>query len=261
MSAGDATPGLPLNVLQRLSELQEEHGWLADDTLGALSEAERIPRYALEAVASFHPRYRRTPPPRVTIALCRDAACSIRGAAALGACVRRRLASRTDVEVVEVSCLGRCDAAPAAAVNDAPVGNATDAALAGMATGRTPVPPVEPISTGRRYATDPYGPGEPRYAVLRRLAAAGAPAFDGVPAVLAAAGLQGMGGAGFPTGRKWDLVRKAAGADKYVVCNAAASEPGTFKDRVILAELPHLCLLYTSPSPRDRTRSRMPSSA
>jgi NADH:ubiquinone oxidoreductase subunit F (NADH-binding) len=64
--------------------------------------------------------------------------------------------------------------------------------------------------------------------------------MDAVPDVLSAAGLMGMGGAGFPTGRKWDLVRAAPGRPKYVICNADESEPGTFKDRVILEELPHL---------------------
>ncbi len=150
MSGDDAIPGLPLNVLQRLSALQEEHGWLSDDTLGALSKAERVPLYALQAVTSFYPHYRRTPPPRVTVAVCRDAACAIRGAGPLAESVRRRLASRTDVEVVEVSCLGRCEVAPAAAVNDVPVGSATDSALEGMATGRTPIPAGGPVSTGRR---------------------------------------------------------------------------------------------------------------
>ena len=57
---------------------------------------------------------------------------------------------------------------------------------------------------------------------------------------LKAAGLRGMGGAGFQTGLKWELVRKEAATPKYVICNADESEPGTFKDRVLLEELPHL---------------------
>lgn len=61
-------------------------------------------------------------------------------------------------------------------------------------------------------------------------------------AALKDSGLRGMGGAGFPTGMKWDLVRKEPASPKYVVCNADESEPGTFKDRVILAELPHLVI-------------------
>src|SRR5262249_46520503 len=63
-----------------------------------------------------------------------------------------------------------------------------------------------------------------------------------VIAALKDSGLRGMGGAGFPTGTKWELVRKEPRTPKYVICNADESEPGTFKDRQILAELPHLVI-------------------
>src|SRR5262245_11946276 len=233
---------LPMNVLERLSALQEEHGWLSDETLARLSKDANIPLYALGAVTSFYPHYRRTPPPKHTIAVCRDAACHMKGAAGLIAGLKRRYEGTTDVEVREVSCLGRCEVAPAAAIDEVPVGSATEARLAAMAAGKEPVPPDEPTTKPRRWQSDPYAPGTARYGVLRRLLAAGPAAFDSAPSELTAAGLQGMGGAGFPTGRKWDLVRKATGTPKYVVCNADESEPGTFKDRVILEELPHLLL-------------------
>ena len=81
-----------------------------------------------------------------------------------------------------------------------------------------------------------------RYASLRALLA-GEVDPEVVVATLKESGLRGMGGAGFPTGQKWDLVRTAEpGGVKYVVCNADESEPGTFKDRVILATQPHLVL-------------------
>src|SRR5262249_8072499 len=67
-------------------------------------------------------------------------------------------------------------------------------------------------------------------------------ASEGVIGTLKTAGLRGMGGAGFPTGAKWQMVRDAVGSPKYVVCNADESEPGTFKDRQILEETPHLVL-------------------
>jgi NADH:ubiquinone oxidoreductase subunit F (NADH-binding)/NADH:ubiquinone oxidoreductase subunit E len=242
MSADAPLEGLPLGVLVRLHALQEEHGWLSDDTLAALSRESRIPLYALGAVTSFYPHFRRSPPPRATVAVCRDASCHLRGAAALLDDVKRRLAPVADVEVKAVSCLGRCDGAPAAAVDDVPVGPATAERLHAIATGAAGKPEDEPTATPRRWQTDPYGAGEPRYGALRRLLAGGPAAVDAVPDALGKAGLQGMGGAGFPTGRKWDLVRKAAGSPKYVVCNADESEPGTFKDRVILEELPHLVL-------------------
>jgi formate dehydrogenase/NADH-quinone oxidoreductase subunit F len=76
---------------------------------------------------------------------------------------------------------------------------------------------------------------------VRKIIAEGTPP-EAVVAALKDSGLRGMGGAGFPTGMKWDLVRKEPAQPKYVICNADESEPGTFKDRVILAELPHLVI-------------------
>ena len=66
--------------------------------------------------------------------------------------------------------------------------------------------------------------------------------WTGTFAILKAAGLRGLGGAGFPTESKWQLVRQAPGPEKYIVCNADESEPGTFKDRFILTHLPHLVI-------------------
>src|SRR5262245_20848395 len=177
----DAPPpadGLPMNVLVRLMELQEEHGWLSDETLEKLSREERIPLYALGAVTSFYPHYRRSPPPRHSIAVCRDAACHMRGADALLAEVSRRFAGTTDVEVRAVSCLGRCEGAPAAAIDEVPVAPAVANDLAGMASGKVPVPADEPTKTPRRWRTDPYEHVASRYGVLRRLLAAGPGAFD-----------------------------------------------------------------------------------
>jgi len=76
------------------------------------------------------------------------------------------------------------------------------------------------------------------YGVLRKLVET--KDWEGVIATLKTAGLAGLGGAGFPTGNKWEAVRKAPGTEKYVVCNADESEPGTIKDRFILEHMPHL---------------------
>ena len=90
-----------------------------------------------------------------------------------------------------------------------------------------------------RCASDPYLKDE-RYGMARKLAAT--KNWDAALAELKAAELRGMGGAGFPTSMKWDLVRKQPGDEKYVVCNADESEPGTIKDRFILTHLPHLVI-------------------
>ncbi len=88
-------------------------------------------------------------------------------------------------------------------------------------------------------ASDPY-PGAEHYGALRMVLAARD--WDAVLAQLKASGLSGLGGAGFPTGMKWEAVRRAPGPEKYVVCNADESEPGTIKDRFIMRHLPNLVI-------------------
>src|SRR5438046_4042989 len=86
---------------------------------------------------------------------------------------------------------------------------------------------------------DPYGESQ-KYGVVRKLTQS--KAWEAVLAQLKAAELRGMGGAGFPTSMKWDLVRKQPDPVKYIVCNADESEPGTIKDRFIMTHLPHLVI-------------------
>jgi NADH:ubiquinone oxidoreductase subunit F (NADH-binding)/NADH:ubiquinone oxidoreductase subunit E len=228
------------NLLHSLHELQAKHGWLSDDVLREFSRERNVPLYQLQAVASFYPHYRRSPPPRATVAVCRDAACRLGGGEQYISEIRRGLASSADIEVREVSCLGRCECAPAAAVNDVPVLGWKTADVVAAAKGEKPLPPDEPTATPRRWPVDPYATPAEHYGVLRRALADVAGSRKTVPGVLKDAGLRGMGGAGFPTGTKWSLVRDAAGDEKYAIVNADESEPGTFKDRVILEELPHL---------------------
>jgi len=93
---------------------------------------------------------------------------------------------------------------------------------------------------GEAWPNDPYAAGD-RYGVLRAVLAGQLATADIITA-LKDAGLRGMGGAGFPAGRKWDLVAAQEATPKYVICNADESEPGTFKDREILANQPYLVL-------------------
>jgi formate dehydrogenase beta subunit len=100
---------------------------------------------------------------------------------------------------------------------------------------------VEAKQEGEPRPNDPYAAGEEHYRVLRR-ALAGDLGADAIVATLKESELRGMGGAGFPTGDKWEIVAAQKPSPKYTVCNADESEPGTFKDRQILAEQPHLVL-------------------
>ena len=227
------------SLIPALHAIQEREGWLPREELVALSREVRRPLYEIEGLISFYPHFRTTPPRRVTLRVCHDLSCWLRGSDERLAAVRARYGPDAEVEVIEGSCIGRCDAAPAATVNDAPVPLAGVDALVGAAQNGGVRPPE--ASSVRRWPNDPYSSSEEHYGVLRDVLA-GALAAGQVTAALADSGLRGMGGAGFPTGRKWELVAAQAATPKYAICNADESEPGTFKDRQILAEQPHLVL-------------------
>ncbi len=236
-----------MELLTRMMALQEEHGAVTDEVLRALSEETRTPLYRLEGLRGFYPLFRSTPGKATHVQVCRDIACAMKGGAGHCARVAGALQDLPGVEVEEVSCLGRCDNAPACAVNEMPV-SGTPEEIRAYAAGDTPLPANEPatgdLPSQRRWPTDPYPDQSERYGVLRRFLAAadGEAGRKEVVDILKAAGLRGMGGAGFPTGMKWDFTARAQGGPKYVVCNADESEPGTFKDRMILEELPHLMI-------------------
>jgi formate dehydrogenase beta subunit len=230
-----------MSLISRLNELQEAHGYLSAEQLRELAEAENVPLYRLQGLVTFYPHFRTTPPPRVELTVCRDMACWLNGGQERAAVVRLELADVPGVEVHEVSCLGRCDMAPAAACNGVPVQLAPDAPVRSWV--ERPDTLSQSLAAPRRWRCDPYTNSDERYGVLRELLGRErGPAADAVLAALKESGLRGMGGAGFPTGTKWELVRKESRTPKYVICNADESEPGTFKDRVILAELPHLVI-------------------
>jgi len=231
-----------MNLLQQLNDLQARHGWLSDETLRAFAAETNVPLFRLQEVTTFYPHYRRSPPPRAHVAVCRDVACRMAQGPAYLTAVRQGLEGAADVEVHEVSCLGRCEHAPAACVDDVPLEGWSAQDVVAAALGAKALPADEPTTAPRAWPTDPYAGRDEHYGVLRGLLADRAKARQGVPERLQAAGLKGMGGAGFPTGMKWRFVRDAVGEPKWAVCNADESEPGTFKDRVILEELPHLVI-------------------
>ena len=223
--------------------MQRTHGYLPAAELRALADRLSLPLFRLQAVASFYPHFFLTPPARAEVRVCGDMACHRRG----GNDLRARLEARhrgQDVNVRHVSCLGRCDLAPAIAindqiferVNDAGASALIDAALAGaspeqLGEGRAPWRPS-------RVESDPYPDRASQYGVLRSFVQSND--WAALIATLKASGLRGLGGAGFPTGMKWELVRNAPGPEKYIVCNADESEPGTIKDRHIMTHAPHL---------------------
>jgi formate dehydrogenase beta subunit len=230
------------SLIPALNAIQERLGWLPREELEALSRDVRRPLYEIEGLVSFYPHFRTEPPVKVTLHVCHDLSCWLQGADQRLADLRERYGDDAEVEVAEVSCIGRCDRPPAVAVNEHPgpaaeAGELIDAARAGRAAAYSP----RSYGDGAPWPNDPYPAGADRYRVLRAVLS-GDLDPGGVTEALKDAGLRGMGGAGFPTGRKWELVAAQAATPKYVICNADESEPGTFKDRQILAEQPHLVL-------------------
>ena len=206
------------SLIPALHAIQREHGWLPREELVRLSRDRRRPLYEIEGLISFYPHFLTAPPPKTEIACCHDLTCWLQGGDERIAEVRAEHADDPDVEIREVSCLGRCDRAPFV----------TEEA-------------TELRRSDVQRPNDPYAVDARDYRVLRS-ALAGELDTGDLIAELKESGLRGMGGAGFPTGTKWELVAKQEAEPKYAICNADESEPGTFKDRQILAEQPHLVL-------------------
>jgi NADH:ubiquinone oxidoreductase subunit F (NADH-binding)/NADH:ubiquinone oxidoreductase subunit E len=232
-----------MRLISELYRLQEERGYLHADDLGALAVRLRVPLYRIEEVVSFYTHFRTAPPPRTEVAICRDLSCHLLECRDYCSKVKKLLNGDGEVMVHEVSCLGRCEFAPAALVNEVPVGRVSPEELAHCARNPHLVPPAGKAQT-RRWRIDYCGETGEKYSVYNGFRARSdrEAASDEIIETLRDAGLRGMGGAGFPTGVKWDLVRKETSTPKYVICNADESEPGAFKDRVIHEELPHLMI-------------------
>jgi len=230
------------SLIPALHAIQDRVGWLPREELVALSREVRRPLYEIEGLVSFYPHFLTEPPKKVALHVCHDLSCWLQGSDERIAALRERYGQDAEIGLVEVSCIGRCDAAPAVAVNSCPApAGETDTLITAARAGQTAAGRLRRYGGDAPWPNDPYAPGQERYGVLRRLLSGDLDAGQ-VIGLLQDAGLRGMGGAGFPAGKKWELVAAQAGTPKYVICNADESEPGTFKDRQILAEEAHLVL-------------------
>jgi len=234
-------------IFEELKEIQRKHGYLPAQELEALARRTQTPVYRIHSVASFYPHFHLTPPARADVRCCGDMSCHLRGAGALRGELEQRCAGMNPGEVSFrwTSCLGQCDGAPAFSVNDHIYRDVTPSlgdTIIRAAVAGDPLPHPVPLPEVAGLVSDIYenDPSAAGYDVVRHFVQTRD--ADALLAQLKDSELRGMGGAGFPTAMKWDLVRKQPGPEKYVVCNADESEPGTIKDRFILTYLPHVVI-------------------
>ncbi len=230
-----------MSLIHELEALQAERGHLDDESLRQLARRVGEPLYRLQEIISFYPHFRQDPPAANEIHVCRDMSCHLAGSEGLAKRVREALGGEDDsVSVIESSCLGCCELAPAIRMNGRPAQGHDPVALARSLRNGGPPSWRAP---DRPWRADPYaGDREASYSTFRRVLESDDrdAALQRVVGELEESGLRGMGGAGFPTGLKWKIVRGETAGPKYVVCNADESEPGTFKDRVVMEQLPYL---------------------
>ncbi|HLW44549.1 MAG TPA: NAD(P)H-dependent oxidoreductase subunit E, partial [Candidatus Acidoferrales bacterium] len=188
-------------IFDDLRAIQLRYGFLPKAELEAFSQRSNTPLYQIHSVASFYPHFHLAPPPKADVRVCVDMSCHLNGACELRSELEQRFTKNnaTEVQIRDVSCLGRCDHAPAVSINDEIFTNVTAASAETMARGAILGKEVlEPHPGNGRVqcASDPYSQGE-KYGVVRKLAAT--KDWDGVLAELKESELRGMGGAGFPT--------------------------------------------------------------
>ena len=224
-------------LIEFLHLIQDAYGCLSAAHLRALAEEMRLSMAEVQEVASFYAHFDivkegETPPPALTIRVCDSLSCELAGAQQLKKALEDGL-DPAQVRVLRAPCMGRCDTAPVLELGHNHIDNATPEKVhAAIAAGDTHahVPEYE------TFAAYSAGGG---YAVLRDLRASGD--WAEVQDRVLSAGLRGLGGAGFPSGKKWGFVRANEGP-RYLTVNGDEGEPGTFKDRFYLERTPHLFL-------------------
>ena len=230
---GDAPRARDL-LIEHLHRLQDHFGHLSARHLAALGSEMRLAQTEVFEVASFYHHFDivkegQAAPSALTVRVCDSLPCELAGARDLLARLQPLLGSQ--LRVIAAPCIGRCEQAPAVCVGQHALAHATvDDVAAALADARTQavLPTVIDFDAYRKAGG---------YALLAACVAGEHP-VDDVIGALDHAGLRGLGGAGFPTGRKWRAVR-AEPAPRLLAVNIDEGEPGTFKDRVYLERDPH----------------------
>ncbi len=224
-------------LIEFLHLIQDKYGYLSAQHLCALAEELKISMAEVYEVASFYAHFDivkedETPPPQITIRVCDSLSCELAGAEKLREELKKGLDPK-EVRVVRAPCMGRCDAAPTLELGHNHIDRAsTDKVQAAISEGHfhCSIPEYERF---QKY----FSLGG--YQTLLNLRLEGN--WEDIQNKILTSGLRGLGGAGFPSGKKWGFVRMNEGP-RFIAVNGDEGEPGTFKDRFYLERTPHLFL-------------------
>ena len=224
-------------LIEYLHAIQDKIGYLSHDHLTALAHMMRLAQTEVYEVADFYAHFTIVgegdkPPPPITIRVCDSLSCALAGADALKKALEKNLSPK-QIRVLRAPCMGRCDTAPTLELGHNHIDEASlDKVNAAIAKKdfSAHIPDYENFDEYRK---------EGGYKTLLDLRDNGD--WQAVQQQVLASGLRGLGGAGFPSGRKWEFVRANA-SPRYLAVNGDEGEPGTFKDRYYLERTPHLFL-------------------
>ena len=221
-------------LIENLHLIQDRYGHQSAAHLAALAEAMRLSQTEVYEVATFYHHFDvvkegEMPPPALTVRVCDSLSCALFGSMELTEKLHKTLGK--DVRVLHVPCVGRCESAPIAVVGQNPILNASVSEVERAVNAKqTRCPETKYIDFETYKKQGGY-----------RLIAdclAGKRTREEISKIVEDSGLRGLGGAGFPTGRKWKLVA-AEPAPRLMAVNIDEGEPGTFKDRYYLERDPH----------------------
>jgi NADH:ubiquinone oxidoreductase subunit F (NADH-binding)/NADH:ubiquinone oxidoreductase subunit E len=221
-------------LIEHLHLIQDKHGHLSAAHLAALADEMKLSQTEVYEVATFYAHFDvvkegETPPPPITVRVCDSLSCAMAGADHLLKRLPKALGD--DVRVVRAPCMGASDRAPVCAVGHVQVMQANESSVAAVAHPGTHAHAIKPGTDFEHYMA------AGGYRLLGECLS-GSRSRDDLIRIVSDAGLRGLGGAGFPTGRKWQFVRAEPGP-RLMAVNADEGEPGTFKDRYYIGLDPH----------------------
>jgi [NiFe] hydrogenase diaphorase moiety large subunit len=249
-------------MMDIVREVQAAYGCVSREAMALIAREVQTHRVEVESVVSFYAFLSEKQKGRTVIRLCNDVVDRMFGADRVAAAFEEELGIKVGettpdgaVTLEYTPCIGMCDQAPAALIDDKIVTSLSPDSARGLAKAIKSGKPLEklgmPLGDGNNahplvqsmvknnirkrggVIFDAFTPGD---ALKKTLAMSPAEVIGAIKA----SRLRGRGGAGFPAGMKWEFTRAAPGTDKYILCNADEGEPGTFKDRVLLTELADL---------------------